>query len=345
MRGSAAAQMRPVLAHSIPAAAAHGASAVERVAYLDGWRGLAILFVLQSHFLTLHFIESGRLGVDVFFCLSGFLMSRILFVQRMPLALFYKRRISRIFPVFALFVTLVFGVAWWKAQPHAIGEFLATLLFLRTYVPAEPDIWHTGLPIGHLWSLNVEEHCYVLLSGLTLVAILRGREYLALLALGMLAIAIHLFYIRHPGFAPDSFEIRTEAAASHLLVSAGYFHLRQHVHAVVRPWMPVAAFALALCCYLYLAPWWASIVVSPLLLAFAVNHLDRLPASLLSILSAAPLRQFGLCSYSLYLWQQPFYEFRQWLPPGVPLILALAAGIASFYVFENPVRSWLNRHW
>lgn len=338
-------QLTTVVDRAVRAPGAPDHALVERLRYLDGWRGLAILFVLQSHFLTLHFIESGRLGVDVFFCLSGFLMSRILFVQRMPLAQFYKRRISRIFPVFMLFVLLVFAVAWWRGQHHGLGELLATLLFLRTYLPAEPDIWHTGLPIGHLWSLNVEEHCYVLLSLLTLLAFLRGREYLALLGAGVLAIAIHLFYVRHPGFAPDSFEIRTEVAASHLLISAGYFLLRQRVAPMVRPWMPVVAFALAIFSYLYIAPWWAPIVASPFLLAFAVNHLDRLPGGLLSILAAAPLRLLGICSYSLYLWQQPFYEFKQMLPTGVALLLALGAGATSFFAFENPVRSWLNKHW
>ena len=74
----------------------------ERIGYLDGWRGFAILCVLEAHFVG--FFESfrfdfGRFGIDVFFSLSGMLMAGILFEQRMPLGLFYRRRISRILPV------------------------------------------------------------------------------------------------------------------------------------------------------------------------------------------------------------------------------------------------------
>ena len=96
-----------------------------RVDYLDGWRGMAIALVLQGHFFPLSGFESGYLGVDIFFCLSGLLMSRILFVQRVPLATFYKRRISRIFPVFLLFVVLVYGTALLAGQPSTWPEFIA----------------------------------------------------------------------------------------------------------------------------------------------------------------------------------------------------------------------------
>ena len=71
-----------------------------RMRYLDGWRGLAILLVLEGHFLSILPLNTGRLGVDVFFCLSGFLMSGLLFIKQQPLSIFYKRRISRVFPVF-----------------------------------------------------------------------------------------------------------------------------------------------------------------------------------------------------------------------------------------------------
>ena len=70
-----------------------------RFGYLDGWRGIAIAMVLISHFLG-DLGSYGRMGVDVFFVLSGLLMANILFVKRMPLSKFYKRRFSRVFPVF-----------------------------------------------------------------------------------------------------------------------------------------------------------------------------------------------------------------------------------------------------
>ncbi len=124
----------------------------DRVGHLDGWRGLAILLVLQSHFLPLRGFDTGQLGVDIFFSLSGLLMSNLLFVRRVRLTDFYKRRISRILPAFVLFVFVVHGSATIAGVAWDWDEFFWTLLFMRTYLPDHPDIWNSSLPVGHLWS-------------------------------------------------------------------------------------------------------------------------------------------------------------------------------------------------
>lgn len=317
----------------------------DRVDHLDGWRGLAILLVLQSHFLPWPAIDSGQFGVDIFFCLSGLLMSNLLFVKRVPLVQFYKRRISRILPAFVLFVTVVYSVAAVQGVGRGWDEIVSTLLFLRTYLPDHPDIWNTGLPIGHLWSLNVEEHSYVLLSLLTLVAVLRGREAWVLGAISAVVMGLYYVYETSPRFANTSFEIRTEIAASFLLVSAGYFLVRHRVAPHVRPWMPLAALVIASAGYLPHAHWWVSAIVSPLCLAFCVNHLELTPAGVRQVLTWAPLRRFGIWSYSIYLWQQPFFAHKASLPAGTAVFGALLAGLASFYLLENPCREWINRRW
>jgi peptidoglycan/LPS O-acetylase OafA/YrhL len=65
------------------------------------------------------------------------------------------------------------------------------------------------------------------------------------------------------------------------------------------------------------------------------------------LLSLAPLRQLGLWSFSLYLWQQPFYQLvrHHGMPAWQGMLLALASGIAAYYLLEKPARSWLNRRW
>lgn len=320
----------------------HDPSVVERIDYLDGWRGLAILLVLQDHFLPWSMISSGRLGVDIFFGLSGLLMSRILFTRRMPLKTFYKRRASRILPAFILFVATVYGLSAWLGSGRPWTEALSTLLFLRTYLPAQPDIWNTGLPIGHLWSLNVEEHCYIFLSLLTLVAFLRGREAWVLACSSAAAVALYYVYTRMPAMSDTSFEIRTEVAASFLLLSAAYFRVRDRVTPWVRPWMPVAAFALACTAYVPNAKWWIEAGVAPLALAFTVNHLGNAPSLVRRLLAARSVRMLGIWSYSIYLWQQPFFEHKTQLPAGLALSGAMLAGMASFYLWENPWRAWIN---
>lgn len=317
----------------------------ERIDYLDGWRGLAILLVLQSHFLPWPGIDSGQIGVDIFFCLSGLLMSDLLFVRRVSLATFYKRRISRILPAFVVFVALVYGSAAWFSNGRSWLEITSTLLFLRSYLPEHPDIWSTGLPIGHLWSLNVEEHCYVFLSLLTLLTWLRGREAWVLAAVSVVCMGLYYVYETSPAFAGTSFEIRTEIAAPFLIASAGYRLVRQRFEPLIQPWMPLVALAIAAFGYLPKSHWWMSAVVAPLALAFTVNHLAQTPQLVRQWLASLPLRQMGIWSYSIYLWQQPFFMHKSAMPSGVACVGAIAAGLASFYLLENPCRNWINARW
>jgi peptidoglycan/LPS O-acetylase OafA/YrhL len=332
---------------TVASAAAHGPSELRHIDYLDGWRGLAIALVLQAHFFSLPGINrSGRLGVDVFFVLSGLLMSRILFVKRVPLDVFYKRRISRIFPVFLLYVAAVYGAAYWLGREERHNIFW-TITFLRTYLPVGSDSFLADIPILQLWSLNVEEHCYIFLGLLTLVAPLKGREGPVLLLVGAASIAIHFAYRALPAIAPISCEARTEAAAGHLLVSAGYYLVRRRAVPFVRPWMPLAAASGAAACHADIAPWWLTVILSPLLLAFAVNHLSESPLWFRSALAWPLLRLLGVWSYSIYLWHGPFASHDYFGHNGnvASCAAGVAAGVASFYLFENPLRTWMNKVW
>ncbi|WP_237153490.1 acyltransferase family protein [Oryzibacter oryziterrae] len=341
------------IGHVVEASATHGSSELDRVAYLDGWRGLAILLVLQGHFFIVQGWHSGRMGVDVFFCLSGLLMSRILFVKRVPLTTFYKRRISRIIPSFFLFLLVVFGVAALIGQPASLGETLSTALFLRSYVPTDELIFASHYPIGHLWSLNVEEHSYVFLSLLTLLPFLRGREGWVLIGVGTATAALHWAYFLIPAIAPPGdFWVRSEVASTNLLLAAGYALLKDRMVPHVRPWMPLVSLAAGSALYIgSVFPWMLTMTVAPYFFAFTVNHLAETPAWFRRALSFNPLRLFGIASFSLYLWQQPFYQYKKYVFPPDPgykaivLLAVIAFSFFIFYVYENRVRAWLNRVW
>lgn len=317
----------------------------ERIDYLDGWRGLAIALVLQSHFLPIPgFSQSGTLGVDMFFCLSGLLMSRLLFVKRTPLLLFYERRINRIVPAFSLYVITVYLWASVQGQSAGVADLLSTLTFIRTYFPSQPHIWSSTLPIGHLWSLNVEEHSYLAMSLLALLPLSRRREGLVLLAMGGAALLVTIYYGVHPGTAPYLYYLRTESAASFIMISAGYSLIKDRCQFRVRPWMVMLALLAAACCYLDAIPTSAGrLLLCPVLLSFAVNYLPEAGAILLDLLRRRFLRVLGALSYSIYLWQQPFFWNRDKFAPGLPLALTLAVALLSFYLVENPARNWLNK--
>jgi peptidoglycan/LPS O-acetylase OafA/YrhL len=225
---------------------------------------------------------------------------------------------------------------------------------MRSYFPEPPDLFNTGYPLAHLWSLNVEEHCYVLLSLLTLWPLLKGREALVLIGLGCLSIGINLLYIYVPEAAPRTGGwIKTEAAMSFLLISAGYALLSERMNAFVKPWMPIAALVLSIVFCLRVTSWmWlCRSILSPFLLAFAVNHLAQTPGFFRNALATTPLRLLGISSYSIYLYQQFFYQYSaNFLTHESGLnflcfLLALSFGGMMFYCFENPSRNYLNKIW
>ena len=323
----------------------------KRINYLDGWRGLAISLVLIDHFLHVPFINLGRFGVDIFFVLSGMLMSKILFVNRMPLLKFYKRRISRVFPVFFIFLSSFYLASYLFDLSKEYENYLYALFFLRSYIPVTPDLWNTGIPVGHIWSLNVEEHCYIILSLITLIGFFRKFEFIPLLLMGIAVVFLQYVYVTYPGWETLNYQIKTEIVASHLLLSSGYYLIKKYFEKFIYSWMPVVTFFLSLYCYSDYAHEYASWFFSPFLLAFTVNHLDKIPAVIKRFLENKNLRLLGLWSYSIYLWQQPFYfylvKYEQTMIITRLLILAvvLLVGFLSFYYLENPVRKYLNNNW
>jgi len=324
------------------------------IPYLDGWRGVAILLVLYSHFFV---GAGGDLGVALFFVLSGFLVSELLFQRQIRIGTFFWRRATRILPTFWLYLVVMAAyTAWLQPAPYTVpvNEMAATLAFLRTYFPADQSIWSDHWPIGHLWSLNVEEHAYLALGLVAVLLRATGARFLLralmLACVGAMCLVI-AYYARTPPAGASPWILRTECAALGLMASA-WIHASRPLatRALIRRghWL-IAPLALgvALLCYLPHAPYLAAPGLAPLLLAVAVNYLDSAPALLLRLLSLPLLRWFGFCSYSLYMWQQPFYKAMTLygLAPAWALGLALLAGTGAFYLFEHPLRRYWNQRW
>jgi peptidoglycan/LPS O-acetylase OafA/YrhL len=315
------------------------------VAPLDGWRGLAIISVLLHHFFHVDFFAAGAFGVNVFFVLSGTLMGHILFIKKCDLKTFYQRRLSRVFPVFWLYVILIYGFDILFVGSTESTNVLSTLLFLRTYV--DSSIWATSLPIGHLWSLNIEEHAYVIMSVIALFALKARVAGIVLILLGIASIVLRYYYVIIDIHYASALQ-RTEVNLSFIFIAAGYALIKETISPHVKPWMPIVALLLGWATYLNAAPWFAYFIFSPFLLAFAVNHIAQSSVWVVRILSSTPLRLVGLWSFSLYIWQQPLYH---WVKNNnyetaysiIGLFVAFAVALVSFYLFEQPIRQYLNK--
>lgn len=309
---------------------------IEHLPFLDGWRGCAIILLLFGHFNPVqmiggHWIYTARLGVECFFVLSGRLMAEILFVQQPTISTFYWRRFSRIFPALWLFVLLTYtGISDITAR-----DVMLSLTFMANYAQV-----HNAL--GHLWSLCVEEHSYVLLSLVALLA--RSRRIYVPLVLGCIAVAFMVNGLVQTIWLSRSYtEVYLHSdvrAASILTASSLFLALRGRI---VPSWLPIITALIGLFVGIYdRAPDTLKYTLGTFCLALSVATLDQTPVWARSLLSMRPLTVIGRLSFSLYLWQQPFYIAKS-LPLAFRLALVAAFSTASFYLVENPARRFLNR--
>lgn len=185
-------------------------STIARIPALDGVRGLAVLMVLISHFLFddlwqnywwWPMAHSGWLGVDLFFVLSGFLITGILIDSKEKpgyFKRFYRRRVLRIFPLYyAVLIWAVFAILVIDRQPEHLWNGYDSLAWYFAFLPNVALalkgnwIWQTNWAgLSHLWSLAVEEQFYIVWPFIVWVI---PKRWLAPLCLGIL---LSGFYLR-----------------------------------------------------------------------------------------------------------------------------------------------------
>jgi peptidoglycan/LPS O-acetylase OafA/YrhL len=271
--------------------------------------------------------------------LSGRLMGEILFVQKAPLPRFFARRFSRVYPALACFVLVTTLSSQGTQLAHGTTAAILALTFTINYGMV---LTHQVALLDHLWSLSVEEHAYMILAGL---ALLTGRRSTSgawlMAAMGTLAAVNAVVSRELLGQTLQQTHWRTDVAACGVFLSASLWLVFRHRK--VWPWAGPICAAIAVVCK-FADHEAVQFGLSNLALAVAITTIDRAPKLFRSALSAGWLRRIGLYSFSMYLWQQPFYKmFRAGAAPA-PILLCGAAicALLSFYLVENPSRRALN---
>ena len=342
---------------------------------IDGLRAIAVLSVVFFHAGL--GVGGGFVGVDVFFVISGFLITSLILrdLDRGSFSIveFWERRARRIFPALAVVVIVTLIAGWFLMLPfglQVIGQsavaltvFASNIQFWRTSGYFDPAAEEN--PLLHTWSLSVEEQFYLIVPLLLcLVFALRLQRRLGLiLGVGVLAsFLVSVYYLgRDPKGAFYLLPSRAwELGAGSLLVLA-----RPVSNSALRglmAWLGLASVLYA--CFFYDAhtafPGFAAIipVMGTALLIWAGITCDDAnqskPTLVQRFLETKLLVGIGLLSYSFYLWHWPFFAFHRYLfsdSPGVPLalgyiILALLISIASLKYIERPFRErrWAQSH-
>jgi peptidoglycan/LPS O-acetylase OafA/YrhL len=327
--------------------AGEGSAGAAHVASLDGWRGLSLLLVFIGHFTA--YYEAAALGVELFFVLSGRLMADILILRREPIGTFFWRRASRILPVLWLYIAVVFvgltasGLYQDGGRDNLAGA-LAAFSFTSNYV----DPRHITFFYDHTWSLAVEEHCYLVL-GLIAALVARSRRQAVFVAivLSLLAILNGLRLEDQLASHNPYLYFRTDIrGASVLLAFAGRLLLHDRClpanlpgRGLIAPGLLILGMASTM------LPDALRYSLGTLVLVAAVNSVDSARGGYRRLLEMPVIGWIGTMSFSLYIWQQPFYGMHRngvsvWLCLG----LAAACGMWSHYAVERPARRWLNAH-
>lgn len=312
---------------------------------------MAVLLVLIGHFAWFPTGELGGAGVECFFVLSGRLMAELLIVRGQELPTFFARRASRLVPALAFYVLvmlIVLALVPSFGRDNALVGAAAAMGFFHNLL-APDQIVHL---FEHTWSLAVEEHSYLFLAILTL-ATARSRR-IAMIAAAGIALLAMLNGLRLSGEANAGAQYvywRTDVRAAAIFLSFA-LHLWAVDHfakARGRHWRFVSPLCLAIGLVLLVDTSWPAFArfgIGTALLAVAACTVEVADVRFRRLLEYRGLVWIGLMSYSLYLWQQPFFILtRLGLPLAIGLVLAAACAFWSFNCVERPARARLNALW
>jgi peptidoglycan/LPS O-acetylase OafA/YrhL len=330
---------------------------------LDGLRGVAILTVLGWHSVAKPI--GGALGVDLFFVLSGFLITALLLQEhletgRVSFLDFYARRAVRLLPaLFALLLVLIpyLLVADHEHRRRAVVTMVGALTYTSNLLGllALDDV---APALQHLWSLAQEEQFYLVWPPLLLFVLARRPKRLPAVLLTLISVVVveRLLYVF---FADDAglgrIYIGPDMHADPLLVGClfGVVYAHGRLPAVLRT-RRRRTITSSLCLTLVLG-WMflvgpepeAFVYATPALTLFAVAAGFLVLAAAVGddptsrLLSVAPLRFLGRISYSLYLWHLPiFFAFHavggSTLRDLIAVPAAIAAASLSYFAVERP---------
>jgi peptidoglycan/LPS O-acetylase OafA/YrhL/lysophospholipase L1-like esterase len=353
---------------------------------LDGLRALAVGAVIAYH-VDLGWAQGGLLGVGVFFTLSGYLITDLLLSQHertggLQLADFWLRRARRLLP--ALFVMLAVVVAWVtlldrSLLPAVRGTVAASAVYVTNWwLIAQHSSYFAQFgppsPLGHLWSLAVEEQFYLIWPWLLWIGLRLRRSrpvidvtFAAVSLLLAAASALTMALLYQPGYDPTRIYDGTDTRAFGLLIGAALAfvwpsrYLRDKVADRAR-WGLDAAGTAGLAVFAVMV--WRTSEYSAflyrgglVLLSFATVLMVAAASSPASrfgkILGCRPLRWLGVRSYGLYLWHYPIIvlttpaDGRDTLGrAAVQVAASIGCAALSWRYLEEPIRRGaLSRWW
>lgn len=330
---------------------------------IDGLRAVAVLAVIFFHAGWAGF-SGGYIGVDIFFVISGYLITSILLAEleagKFSISRFYERRARRILPALSV-VLLVTSIAAFMLMPPALlQDYARSLISVASFCSNVFFYWSSGYfstasdekPLLHTWSLAVEEQFYLLFPLLLAWCWFLRRCGLAWLMLGLMLISLLGSELLLGMQQIDANFYLIFSRAWELLAGAMLALARPEqwqLPAKLRPWLALLGMLLIVASIFGLdhsTPFPGLYALTPvlgacLIIAFADSH-----HAVGKLLASRTMVGIGLISYSLYLWHQPLFAFLRHKHVHAPqpllfalaILLAVLLAVLSYRWVEQPFR-------
>ncbi len=328
---------------------------------IDGLRAVAVLPVILFH-AGFEVFKGGFLGVDVFFVISGFLISSIILEElqqeKFSIVNFYERRARRILPALFSVLTCTYLVSFVFMPPFEFKEFSQSLVSVAVFLSniffyLEIDYFSLmaeEMPLLHTWSLAIEEQFYIFFPP-TLFVIWRlgARRTLIILSFFTITSVVVMMALNHSKNPSASFYWPISRAWELLAGSICALLIRQGKIPEVRYLSDIGLFVLTVCLFV-----WSKAFVHPSVftiipvLATCLIIVFPQPRSIsFELLSNNKIVFIGLISYSLYLWHQPILAFLRMKSLGnlnvtfivAALIITFIISYLSYRYIETPFRN------
>ncbi len=338
---------------------------------IDGLRTIAVLVVIIYHvevfFGNVQLLKGGFFGVDVFFVISGFLITSIIMGEyyrtgKFSITNFYERRARRILPALFLVILVSLPLAWNLLLPSQLVDYAKSIL--STLAFGSNFYWDVTLqeygaesalikPFLHTWTLAVEEQYYIAFP-LILLAIYKWAKQYTIAILTATFLLSLLFAQALTGIdAASSFYMLPsrfwELLAGSLLANILYLHPQKDNNAILNRTMPVLGLFLIAYSIIFVDfdahhPGFITLlpVLGTVLIIWFANENDLIT----QVLSSKPFVAVGLISYSLYLWHYPIFAFGRLIDmePGWHnkvqwIVLTFVLSVASYFILEKPARN------
>jgi peptidoglycan/LPS O-acetylase OafA/YrhL len=335
---------------------------------IDGLRALAVTVVVLNH-AGFTFVRGGFLGVDIFFVISGFLITGIIQREiaddRFSLRAFYERRARRILPALTFVVVMVLPMAWVILTPAQLKQFGqsvgAVALFSSNFLFWQQsgyfDVAAELKPLLHTWSLAVEEQFYLLFP-LLLLGLRRVRTptrimvlgFIALASLGLAEVGARRQWVSNFYLLPSrAWELLLGALLA-LFAVRSVAPVSARVSRIVAP-LSFVAILLSVVFLDESDPMPGLLSLVPVLATAGVIWTAAPGTALYRLLTLRPMIQVGLMSYSIYLWHQPLFALARHAKRAELDLLTIIALIGltfilaylSYRFVERPFRGGLIR--